>query len=761
MKKTTKHIPHRALYIAVAILWVAVALVIWQSYAVKTKASFTTAGISAAKTNAIPSSLKRFKEVLDKNIDIGVSDLNKNYLDYIGSLEETVPLKVNNLNSIAAIGTQFFKEYGKHFGILNFKTDLKLTNTTQDSQGQNYLSFHQYYKDIPVYGGELIVQVDNDFKVHSGYGKFFTKVSASTKPKIMQDKAGELARVAGGINYSADSVELVIYNPRLFELKTKDKNYLAWNVTLADEDGPARRVFIDAQTGKVLESWPLIKTAAFGKFNTILNPKIIRATLGSDTISRRVYDCRPDGCTQNTMTTDTVAITDPAVMRDEGQPATGNAQLDDLYNLLGKAFDYYKTTFDFWGANGLGGAGWSNSARFPLLRTTAYGYLIGTTTLGSCPNSWGGAGSLKFCDGTVNTTVVGHEYQHGVSAFNKRDTWGFDYKNESGAVEEAYADIFGQAITKFTDGASTWQIGRNNAAGVFRPWRNIIDPTNASRNISGTDCPCPEKHYGPEFYCGADDHGGVHRNSTVISHMAYILATGGNLNGCAVGAIGEEKVDQIFYHAFRHTLTSAPTFKDLYNGLVSSCWNLYGLWSDECKNLVLAAQGAQLDQEKACGAAGDAPLCNGIIIDPRGLANFGILKLNLAQPSKKLIIKENNAMEILPTDTPSAPITPPPVEEEVRTPSFDVTVAQNGKSVTINGVLHYYGKGAKCSGPRYFDPIIVRWGQVDSHPTLKSDNTFTASHDYVVKNSAYDLTVSVSNSCFGSHTFRKTLIFPF
>ncbi len=780
-KKTKKHVSERALFVATAALWAAIALAMSQGF--DSQASIT-GDLAAAKLNAIPSSLTRFKEILDKDLDISVNGLNKNYVSYVGSLEDTVPLKVSNLGSVSAAGTQFFKEYGKHFGINNFKTDLKLTITNQDDYGQNYVSYRQYYKGIPVYGGEIIVQIDNNLQIHSAGGKFIPAVSSDTKAKITSRQAQVLARAAKGANLRAEASELTIYNPRVFDLKASNKNYLAWNITLANNDGPMERVFIDAKTGKIIQSWPLIKSIEFERINY---PLVSRSVLGSDTITRRVYDCRPEGCTQNT--TSTLIITDPATMRYEGDAATGNAQIDNLYNLLGDAFNYYKSTFDFWGANGLGGMGWSNSERRPLLISNAYAYLVGTSTLGHCPNCWGGAGALKFCDGTVNTTAVGHEYQHGVSAFNKPDTWGFDYINESGAVEEAYADIFGQAITRFVDGVSTWKIGRTTVAGVFRPWRNITDPTNVSTTISGSDCPCPVIHYGPEFDCSANDHGGVHRNSTVISHMAYVLTAGGNLNGCDVAAIGQDKVEQIFYHAFRHNLPGAPNFKDLYGGLLRSCMTIYGLWADECRNLVMAMQGAQLDQEKACGAAGDPPACVFTTVDPRGFAQFGRKKIDLkfvpqieintsdvfstldnvmevdtppiAEPAPVQDLTSNSGVSNTAEPSTPAPSTPVAVEKEVRTPSFDVTVDQDGKYITVNGMLHYYGKGAKCSGPRYFDPIIVRWGQGDDQPLLKSDNTFTASHKYDVKNKTYDLTVSITNSCFGSYTFRKTLNFVY
>ncbi|MEK7065341.1 MAG: hypothetical protein AAB963_02755 [Patescibacteria group bacterium] len=69
-------------------------------------------------------------------------------------------------------------------------------------------------------------------------------------------------------------------------------------------------------------------------YNDFLNDNILFAAFGSDKLQRRVFDCRPDGCTAAS-TAAGIVITDPAIMRSEGGPVYGAADVDDLYAKLG------------------------------------------------------------------------------------------------------------------------------------------------------------------------------------------------------------------------------------------------------------------------------------------------------------------------------------------------------------------------------------------------------------------------------------------
>ena len=130
---------------------------------------------------------------------------------------------------------------------------------------------------------------------------------------------------------------------------------------------------------------------------------------------------------------------------------------------------------------------------------------------------WRGSDStLHFCDNLpfskLDTTasgaldVVAHEFTHGVFQYA---TGGVPYSNATGAINEGYADVFGCLI----DG--DWLIGED-----WRALRDAADPTayNAPDKLSST-------FYIP--YTAApteeNDYGGVHTNSSLVYHAAYLM----------------------------------------------------------------------------------------------------------------------------------------------------------------------------------------------------------------------------------------------
>lgn len=740
----------------------------------------------------LPSSVvARLKPLVKKNL-IFLTDYQTNNLTYLSKTDDKIYLQIFGFADATAAGTQFLKEYAKYFGSTDYKKELKLQKQSLDVLGTTHLVYQQYYKNIPVFGGQMLVHMANDYGIKSASGKFLTKVSVNTKPVLNKTKAINAAladaKKRGLQSPTVASADLAIYNRRVLNPKGENKYYLTWQIELEDAIGWREVLFVNAANGKIVENLARTKSAGFFQtdYNDFLKDNILFAAFGSDKLQRRVYDCQPDGCTAAS-TAAGLVMTDPATLRAEGDPVYGAADVDNLYDELEKAHNYYKDVFGMNGGNSLGGIGRVGSVRHPATSTDVYAYFIATSTWGTCPNAFGGRPSLEFCDGVVNTGVVGHEYTHAVSDFIGPPTTSLAYLNESGAIEEAIADIMSQGVERNANGASSWQIGAGGSV-----WRDFTNPNNPITNWD-----FPTTHYDTEFKCDAADKGGVHTNSMVMAHMAYILSVGGELNTCKVDAIGQEAVERIFLEALDHHLTITANFQELYGALTDSCKAIYGIVTKECRNLVKAMQGAELDQPGKCvaGSVERVPLCNVKLKDPLkylwrmdNLQDVSFTELIALPPvvsalggsvsvgDPGLILDndvltnpdvgvnsgtgDNTTLDSQNPTTATTPVVTPAVEEEVRTPSFTVDVIQNGKTVTIKGKLNYYGKGAKCSGPRYFDPIIVAWGQVDTHPVLNSDNTFTSTHEYNVKNKEYDLYVRVINSCFGSYSFHKTLTFP-
>ena len=126
----------------------------------------------------------------------------------------------------------------------------------------------------------------------------------------------------------------------------------------------------------------------------------------------------------------------------------------------------------------------------------------------------------------VSADVVGHELSHGLV----QSTGGLEYKGESGALNESYADCLGTAFefwlyAKYNDdsnpfndlrGIPDWAIGEDIAI-RNKYLRNMENPL---------ECNQPNFYQGQKWMLteSESDNGGVHTNSGVTNHLYYLVA---------------------------------------------------------------------------------------------------------------------------------------------------------------------------------------------------------------------------------------------
>ena len=104
------------------------------------------------------------------------------------------------------------------------------------------------------------------------------------------------------------------------------------------------------------------------------------------------------------------------------------------------------------------------------------------------------------------------------------------YSNQSGALNESYSDIFGEAVDQ-TNGSGNDTPGVKWLMGEDLPhWCYPPCPTHPLQR-SGQN-----QHY--RYYCGTGDNGGVHTNSGVANKAFALMVDGGSFNGYTVDAIG-------------------------------------------------------------------------------------------------------------------------------------------------------------------------------------------------------------------------------
>ena len=173
--------------------------------------------------------------------------------------------------------------------------------------------------------------------------------------------------------------------------------------------------------------------------------------------------------------------------------------------------------------------------------------------------------------------IVGHELTHGVIEHSAN----LLYQDQPGALNEAFADIFGEMIEakkkeeEEGEGPPDWITGRDLARpspgspDLGRPVRNLENPEAFLTHFGR---PYPKKM--SDFFHIQEDNGGVHINSTIIGHAFYLLAEGLN------GAIGLRAAERIFYRALTFHLVQNSQFIDARLACIQAAEVLFGLGSN-------------------------------------------------------------------------------------------------------------------------------------------------------------------------------------
>jgi bacillolysin len=225
-------------------------------------------------------------------------------------------------------------------------------------------------------------------------------------------------------------------------------------------------------------------------------------------------------------------------------------------------------------------------------------------------SGWAGSG-IRYGNGNSDDGIetrgfsssldlVGHEFMHGVIISSSN----LKYENESGALNEAIADLFGTLIEhdyynkKLTKKKPNWNLTEDVYVDGKTFLRSMNNPTSAPLKINpGYREPLIDSegkihtqypdHYS-KLYKGTEDYGGVHFNSSIINKASYLLSEGGTHYGVNVQGIGKEKVGKIYYLAATEIFTEDTNFKRARLGLEKAAAKLYGENSNEVKQVQAA-----------------------------------------------------------------------------------------------------------------------------------------------------------------------------
>ncbi|WP_329028881.1 M4 family metallopeptidase [Streptomyces sp. NBC_01423] len=219
----------------------------------------------------------------------------------------------------------------------------------------------------------------------------------------------------------------------------------------------------------------------------------------------------------------------------------------DAHWAAGKVYDYYKNHFDRDSLDGKDGFIYS---------------LVGVVNNGMPYNNafWDGTkmvygqGGGDYRTFSADTDVVGHEMTHGVV----QHTANLVYAGQSGAMNEALADYFGNAIDLEANGQS---MDDPDAGLLGEDLCTTLGPRDcALRDLN--DGATTSKNFIGVTYGG--DNGGVHLNSTIFSGALWDMRQD----------LGAELADQIVYRALSAYMTPLDGFTEGRAAVVAAAQEL-------------------------------------------------------------------------------------------------------------------------------------------------------------------------------------------
>ncbi|MGZ3691746.1 MAG: M4 family metallopeptidase, partial [Pseudobdellovibrio sp.] len=187
-------------------------------------------------------------------------------------------------------------------------------------------------------------------------------------------------------------------------------------------------------------------------------------------------------------------------------------------------------------------------------------------------------------DYTLALDIAGHEFTHAIVS----NTANFAGPGEPGALNEAFADIFGILISRWKDPTQTWSIGAklyHNTDGDSDEiaLRSLSNPEKfkTSTTIDGksVDVGFPDRYskaLALKETCNDDnDQCEVHANSTIWSHSAYLFnqKLQNQLNYKSTDA--DKLTGDLYFITLTHKLHETETMHSAGTALLQTCNELY------------------------------------------------------------------------------------------------------------------------------------------------------------------------------------------
>lgn len=498
--------------------------------------------------------------------------------------------------------------------------------TESDKDGFTHEKFQLYHQGIKVEFGTYSLHSKSG-KLASMSGEYYAISKVNIKPTLSAEAAFEKAlnqigaknylwenqADAAVMNYSKPKGELVLL-PSMEEqgLKRKKDNVrLAYKFDIYATNPISRGdIYIDAETGQTLFYNATIKH--LGEFSHgAKNASSEKKAANLDEVNLAIVAANAATRYSGTQTLQTTLSGSSYILLDGTRgngiqtynsartatyPTTNFTDADNNWtaaefnntNKDNGALDAHwgaEMTYDYWtavhGRNSYDNAG-AKIKSYVHYNLIAAGYSDNNNAFwnGSVMTYGDGSGTGGF-DILTAMDVAGHEIGHAVCTY----TANLAYQKESGAMNEAFSDIWGACIEyRSAPTKSIWLIGEDIEKRTGHlSLRSMSNPKTEGQ---------PDTYGGTNWYnvnctpSNSNDQCGVHRNSGVLNHWFYILSvgkSGTNDIGSAYNVTGItiDKAAKIAYRLESVYLSANSTYANARTYGIQSAVDLYGAGSAE------------------------------------------------------------------------------------------------------------------------------------------------------------------------------------
>jgi Zn-dependent metalloprotease len=282
--------------------------------------------------------------------------------------------------------------------------------------------------------------------------------------------------------------------------------------------------------------------------------EVLRAAVPTGQLRRSIYDAKQTERLPGQL------------VRSEGEAAVKDGAVNEAYDGLGYTYAYYAEAM---GRISIDGQGQRLEASVHYGRDYMNAFWNGQQMV------FGDGDGEVFGTFTPHVDVIAHELTHGVIQHEAA----FEYHDQSGALNESFADVFGVQADQYRQKQdvkqASWLVGKGILVKFPRQAiRSLAAPGTAYDNdVLGKD-PQPShfKDYDPNAY--PDDNGGVHIYSGIPNHAFYLAAM-------KLGGNSWEKAGKIWYLALTELLGRTAQFSDAALATVTAAGRISGTGAEK------------------------------------------------------------------------------------------------------------------------------------------------------------------------------------